>query len=181
MTDLPTLNDELSDGTFPSPDFTGRDDGRMDEMGGEGELLGRVGGSVQPVHKSVGLSKCSTDDYSPSDLDWVEGQEYLGQRVHPVFRVLDMLGSPEGEYDNVGEVDIPAGVTIDIGGRKGDLLDFIGLGLCLDQVFRESLVMGPVEVVEFVVDEAEINVEVFDGSTFGGWEAEDTICGVEEL
>lgn len=175
------MNDELSDGTFPSPDLSGRDDGRMDEMGGEGELLGRVGGSVQPVDKSVRLAKCSNDDYSPSDLDWVEGQQDLGQRIHPVLRVLDMLGSSEGEHDDIGEVDISASAAVDIGSRKGDLLDSIGLGLCLDQVFRERLVIGPVEVVEFVVDEAEINVEVFDGSTFSEREAEDTICGVEEF
>lgn len=92
-----------------------------------------------------------------------------------------MLRTSKGEHDDVGEVDVSASATVNIGGRKGDLLDSIGPGLCLDQVFRERLVMGAVEVVEFVVNEAEINIEVFDGSTFSRREAEDTICGVEEL
>lgn len=90
-----------------------------------------------------------------------------------------MLGSSKGEYYDVGEVDVPASAKIDIAGRY--LLHSICLGLRLDEVFRECLVMSPVEIVKLVVDEAEINVEVFDGSTFSGWEAEYTICGVEEL
>lgn len=60
LSNLLTLNDELSDGTLPSPDLTGRDDGRMHEMGGEGELFGRVRCGVQPVALSVRFAKCLT-------------------------------------------------------------------------------------------------------------------------
>jgi hypothetical protein len=143
-----TLHDDLLRSPVSSPNLAGGDDTRMNEMGREGQLFSWIGRRVEPArqHRQSQDARCD----SPSNLNRLDGEQYLGQSVHPLFVVVDMLGSSEGDDGDVGQVNLGRGVR----GHEVDL-------------GRLVLRMGRGVLVMLMFDESKVDVEVLDGCSVG--------------